>query len=126
MIGRKGIKFYILLLGIYLVYWYILFCLLWRHVVSDDGPCAARYFYIPLTHWDRGLFILLGLISGLLVCYWLYRRNYRKKVFLAITFMAFVIPAIHYAFNGNNVMASHKEYWPNEYYLQPVGTIYAY
>lgn len=126
MTGRKGIKFYILLLGIYLVYWYILFCLLWSHIISDDGACAARYFYVPLSYWDRYLFVLLGIIIGLLVCYWLYCRNYRKKVILVIAFMAFITPALHYAFNGDKVIASYKEYWPNEYYLPPVGTTYSY
>ena len=126
MTRRKNIKFYILILGIYLVYWYILFYLLWSHIISDDGACATRYFYVPLSYWDRCIFVLLGVIFGLLVCYWLYCRNYRKKVILAIAFMAFITPALHYAFNGDKVMASHKEYWPNEYYLQPVGTTYAY
>ena len=79
MLQKKHIKFFIQLLVVYLVYWYIMFGLLWNHVVSDEGPCAARYFYIPLTDWERVLFILLGLVSGILVCYWLYRRNYKKK-----------------------------------------------
>ena len=126
MYWKKHIKIFIQLLCIFLVYWYILFCQLWNHVVSDNGSCAARYFYVPLTYWDRGLFILLGVISGMLVCFWLYCRNYRKKVILTIAFMAFITPAIYYAFNGDEVMASHKEYWPNEYYLQPFDTTYSY
>ena len=126
MYWKKHIKFFILLLCIFLVYWFFLFSQLWNHIVSDDGSCAARYYYVPLTDWDRVLFVLIGIITGSLVCYWLHRRNYRNKVILSIAFMAFMTPALHYAFNGNEIMASHKEHWPNEYYLQPVGTTYSY
>lgn len=101
----------------------LIFCLIIMHIFLEShyvavGECAAISYYKPLAHWDRLLFIVIG-ITALFISIKIAKPS---KYYIILLSVIYTVIIVSYSIFGNQLLGMTIKDWPHEYRPHSIGS----